>query len=133
MGAIDDLSSDGLQVRADGELLWITMSESEKANALSPAMVAGLTRIYETDLRSEGFRAALLQAEEALLGRSRSEPPSIPARCWSGKEPPRLRAPAGAVRSGSSAEDADSGPGEGSLCRGGLWLGYRTRFRHRGR
>lgn len=56
-------SYQGLQVRRDGDLLWITLSDPDRANALSPTMVSGLIEIYSADLRGKGVRAVLLQAE----------------------------------------------------------------------
>lgn len=53
----------GLQVRREGDLLWVTLSDPDRANALSPTMVSGLIEIYSADLRREGIRAVLLQAE----------------------------------------------------------------------
>lgn len=54
---------EGLQVRRDGDLLWVALSDPDRANALSPTMVSGLIEIYSADLRSDGIRAVLLQAE----------------------------------------------------------------------
>jgi len=62
MSKIEDFATDVLAVRRDGDLLWITLDDPDRANALSPAMISGLTRIYSADLRSEGIRAVLLQA-----------------------------------------------------------------------
>ena len=56
-------SKEGLQVRQDGDLLWVTLCDPDRANALSPAMVSGLIDIYSTDLRGRGVRAVLLQGE----------------------------------------------------------------------
>jgi len=50
-----------LEIRRDGDLLWVTLSNPEKANALSPAMLAEVTRLYGQPLREEGIRAALLR------------------------------------------------------------------------
>lgn len=63
MSGIEDRAFEGLGVRRDGDLLWITLSDPERANALSPAMVSGLTSLYGGDLRSAGIRAVLLQGE----------------------------------------------------------------------
>jgi methylglutaconyl-CoA hydratase len=63
MSGIVTESFEALQLHDDGDLLWVTLSDPKRANALSPAMVAGLTRIYSTDLRQQGFRAVLLQGE----------------------------------------------------------------------
>lgn len=52
---------DLLQVHRDGDLLWVTLDNPQKANALSPAMLAEVTRLYEQPLREEGIRAVLLR------------------------------------------------------------------------
>lgn len=63
MSNIEDFETDLLKVRRDGDLLWVTLNDPDRANALSPAMIRGLTEVYSTDLRAEGLRAVLLQAE----------------------------------------------------------------------
>lgn len=52
-----------LEVRrdgVDGDLLWVTLNNPSKANALSPTMLREITELYGSDLRSEGIRAVLL-------------------------------------------------------------------------
>jgi methylglutaconyl-CoA hydratase len=49
-----------VRVRRDRDLLWVTLADPERANALSPAMIAELTALYGRPLRSEGVRAVLL-------------------------------------------------------------------------
>lgn len=49
-----------LEVRSDGDLLWVTLNDPAKANALSPALMAELTKLYRRPLRAEGIRAVLL-------------------------------------------------------------------------
>jgi methylglutaconyl-CoA hydratase len=49
-----------LETRRDGDLLWVTLHDPARANALSPRMIAGLTALYRRDLRAEGVRAVLL-------------------------------------------------------------------------
>jgi methylglutaconyl-CoA hydratase len=49
-----------LDVVQAGDLLWVTLDDPERANALSPSMVAELTEIYRRDWRREGVRAILL-------------------------------------------------------------------------
>ena len=49
-----------LDVVQAGDLLWVTLNDPERANALSPGMVAELTAIYRRDWRREGVRAILL-------------------------------------------------------------------------
>jgi methylglutaconyl-CoA hydratase len=63
MTGIAAATYEDLQVRQDGDLLWVTLSDPERANALSPAMISGLIEIYSADLRSQGVRAVLLQGE----------------------------------------------------------------------
>lgn len=49
-----------LIARRDRDLLWLTLDDPARANALSPALVAELTAVYRRDLRAEGVRAVLL-------------------------------------------------------------------------
>jgi methylglutaconyl-CoA hydratase len=56
------MSAHLLEVVQSGDLLWVTLNDPERANALSPAMVAELTEIYRRDWRREGVRAILLSA-----------------------------------------------------------------------
>ena len=49
-----------LEVRRDGDLLWVTLDNPAKANALSPAMAAEVRALYRHDWRAEGVRAILL-------------------------------------------------------------------------
>ncbi len=49
-----------LEVRRDGDLLWVTLADPARANALSPRMIGELTALYGADLRQEGIRAVLL-------------------------------------------------------------------------
>lgn len=51
-----DTASDGA-----GDLLWVTLDNTEKANALSPPVLEEITALYESDLRAEGVRAVLLK------------------------------------------------------------------------
>ncbi|MEO1088198.1 MAG: enoyl-CoA hydratase/isomerase family protein [Acidobacteriota bacterium] len=50
-----------LRVERADDLLWVTLDNAEKANALSPAMLGEITELYSLDLRSEGIRAVLLR------------------------------------------------------------------------
>jgi len=52
-----------LAVRRDGDLLWVTLADPARANALSPRMTAELTALYGAPLRAEGIRAVLLAGE----------------------------------------------------------------------
>jgi methylglutaconyl-CoA hydratase len=57
---MSDRSYERLDVRRDRDLLWVTLSDPDRANALSPAMIEELTSLYRTPLRAEGIRAVLL-------------------------------------------------------------------------
>jgi methylglutaconyl-CoA hydratase len=46
-----------------GDLLFVTLADPARANALSPAIAAELATIYGRDLRAEGIRAVLLAGE----------------------------------------------------------------------
>ncbi len=52
-----------LKVEREDDLLWVSLNEPDRANALSPRMIAEITDLYESDLRSEGVRAILLSGE----------------------------------------------------------------------
>jgi enoyl-CoA hydratase/carnithine racemase/phosphoglycolate phosphatase-like HAD superfamily hydrolase len=60
LSGLADLTFERLGVRRDGDLLWVTLSDAERANALSPAMIVELTELYRRNLRDEGIRAVLL-------------------------------------------------------------------------
>lgn len=49
-----------LEVRRDADLLWVTLNNAERANALSPPLLAELTDLYRRPLRASGIRALLL-------------------------------------------------------------------------
>lgn len=49
-----------IEVLRQDDLLWVTLNDPERANALSPAMIAGITELYSRDWRAEGVRALLL-------------------------------------------------------------------------
>jgi methylglutaconyl-CoA hydratase len=49
-----------LLVERRDDLLWLTLNDPARANALSPALTAALTEVYSRDLRAEGVRAAIL-------------------------------------------------------------------------
>jgi methylglutaconyl-CoA hydratase len=49
-----------LVLRRDGDLLFVTLNQPERANALSPTLVAELTALYRRPLLAEGIRAVLL-------------------------------------------------------------------------
>lgn len=51
-----------LLLRREGDQLWATLDEAERANALSPALVAALTELYSRPLLDEGVRALVLTA-----------------------------------------------------------------------
>jgi len=48
--------------RQEGDLLWVTLNDPKRANALSPTLVSELTATFSRDLRSEGVRAVVLCA-----------------------------------------------------------------------
>jgi methylglutaconyl-CoA hydratase len=52
-----------LEIRRDerhDDLLWVTLNDPSRANALSPALIGELTELYRRPLRAEGIRAVLL-------------------------------------------------------------------------
>jgi methylglutaconyl-CoA hydratase len=49
-----------LDVHRAGDLLWVTLNDPERANALSPSLVEELTKVYRRPWRQEGVRALLL-------------------------------------------------------------------------
>ncbi len=49
-----------LDERRDGDLLWVTLEDPARANALSPALVRELTELYRRPLVDEGVRAVIL-------------------------------------------------------------------------
>ena len=51
-----------LQLRRDGDLLFATLADPDRRNALSPALSAALTELYRRPLRDEGVRAVVLDA-----------------------------------------------------------------------
>ncbi|HSS49950.1 MAG TPA: enoyl-CoA hydratase-related protein [Thermoanaerobaculia bacterium] len=54
------MSGERVLVRQEGDLLWVTLNDPDRANALSPAMVGEITAIYRRPWREEGVRAILL-------------------------------------------------------------------------
>lgn len=51
-----------LRVDREGDLVRIVLDQPERANALSPRLIAGLTEIYRRDWRALGVRALVLSA-----------------------------------------------------------------------
>jgi methylglutaconyl-CoA hydratase len=49
-----------LETRRDDDLLWVTLNDPERANALSPALIGELIGLYSRPLRAEGIRAVIL-------------------------------------------------------------------------
>jgi len=49
-----------LETRQDNDLLWVTLNDPERANALSPALIGELIDLYSRPLRTEGVRAVIL-------------------------------------------------------------------------
>ncbi len=52
-----------LRVRREDDLLFVTLDNPDKANALSPPLLAELTALYREDLLAEGVRAVILDGE----------------------------------------------------------------------
>jgi len=52
-----------LEARRDRDLLGVTLADPERANALSPALIAELTALYRAPLREAGIRAVLLAGQ----------------------------------------------------------------------
>ena len=50
-----------LAVEREGDLLWVTLDNPTKANALSPAMVGEITALYQRNLRADGIRAVFMR------------------------------------------------------------------------
>ena len=50
-----------LEVAREGDLVWLTLNDPARANALSPRLIGELTAAYERDWRAEGVRAVLLR------------------------------------------------------------------------
>jgi methylglutaconyl-CoA hydratase len=51
-----------LLLRRDGDLLFATLADPDRRNALSPALIAALTELYQRPLLDEGVRAVVLDA-----------------------------------------------------------------------
>jgi methylglutaconyl-CoA hydratase len=49
-----------LGVERQGDLLWVTLNDPDRANALSPGMIAEITDLYRRNWRGDGVRAILL-------------------------------------------------------------------------
>lgn len=49
-----------LEAHRDRDLLWVTLADPGRANALSPALIGELTALYGSPLRAAGIRAVLL-------------------------------------------------------------------------
>lgn len=52
---------DTLKIRRQEDLLWVTLDNPGKANALSPRMIAEITELYRRPLLDEGIRAVLMR------------------------------------------------------------------------
>lgn len=57
---MSDAGTTRVQVRQECDLLWVTLNDPDRANALSPAMIREITEIYRRPWRDEGVRAILL-------------------------------------------------------------------------
>jgi methylglutaconyl-CoA hydratase len=49
-----------LGVERQGDLLWVTLNDPDRANALSPGLIAEITDLYRRNWRGDGVRAILL-------------------------------------------------------------------------
>jgi methylglutaconyl-CoA hydratase len=58
--AIGETAFETLEVRREGDLLWVALDNAERANALSPRMLDEVTALYRRPLLDEGVRAVLL-------------------------------------------------------------------------
>ena len=62
MGALDNPQAfNTLEIRRREDLLWVTLNNPGKANALAPRMIAEITELYRRPLLDEGIRAVLLR------------------------------------------------------------------------
>ncbi len=62
MGDLDNPQAfDTLEIERREDLLWVTLNNPAKANALSPRMIAEITELYRRPLLDEGIRALLLR------------------------------------------------------------------------
>ena len=52
---------EALTLHRDDDLLWVTLDNPAKANALSPAMVDDIIALYRRPLRDDGIRAVLMR------------------------------------------------------------------------
>lgn len=59
-GGMADAAGGLLRVRREGDLLRATLDNADKANALSPVLLAELTELYRRPLLEEGVRAVIL-------------------------------------------------------------------------
>lgn len=55
--------SDLLREEREDDLLWVTLADPKRANALSPELAEALTDLYSRPLREQGVRAVLLRGE----------------------------------------------------------------------
>lgn len=55
-----DLKYKNLDIQREGDLLWVTLNNPDRANALSPPVLAELTDLYQRPLRDDGVRAVIL-------------------------------------------------------------------------
>ena len=61
MGELSPQHFETLEVRRQEDLLWVTLDNPRKANALGPRMMAEITALYRRPLLDEGVRAVLLR------------------------------------------------------------------------
>ncbi|MEL7058823.1 MAG: enoyl-CoA hydratase-related protein [Acidobacteriota bacterium] len=58
---LETRSWSSLRVEREHDLLWVTLDNPSKANALAPQMIEEITAVYSHDVRGDGVRAVLLQ------------------------------------------------------------------------
>lgn len=58
--ALAELKYKNLEIERSDDLLWVTLNNPDRANALSPPVLAELTDLYQRPLREDGVRVVLL-------------------------------------------------------------------------
>ena len=66
------MSEGFLEIQREGDLLWVTLNDPARANALSPALIGELIGLYRRPWREEGVRARSQRSNVAAgSGRAR--------------------------------------------------------------
>jgi methylglutaconyl-CoA hydratase len=60
LSGISSKTTSLLETRREADLLWVTLNDPERANALSPSLIGELTALYRRPWRAEGVRALIL-------------------------------------------------------------------------